>query len=59
MEVSRTRKNILVELIQRNGVVEDVIEFFGRVDTKKLRYRGCDGIFWSSRYKEMEVSRMQ
>ena len=32
MEVSRMRKNILVEQIRRNGGVRDAKEYFGRED---------------------------
>ena len=53
------RWNISVELIQRNECVEDAKEYLGRVDTKKWSCQGCLGIFWLSRYEEMDVSRMQ
>ena len=33
MELSQMRKNILVELLRRNGGVSDAKEYFGRVDT--------------------------
>ena len=35
------------------------MEYFGRVDTKKLNCRGCDRIFWWSRYVEIEMSMMR
>ena len=39
-----------------NGGVKDAIEYSGRVDTKKWRCRGCDRIFWSSRYEKIDVT---
>ena len=34
--------------------MDAIVECFGRVDTKKLRCRGCDRILRSSRYEEMD-----
>ena len=44
-------KNILVE-------VSRCAKYFGRVDTYKWRCQGCARRCWSSRYIEMEVSRV-
>ena len=52
------QNNILVENIHRNGGVRDAQEYFGQVDTYEWRCQRSTRIFWSSRYVEMEVSRM-
>ena len=36
------RLNILVDLIRRNGGVEDAMEYFGRVHSNKWMFRGCE-----------------
>ena len=53
------RKNVLVKFIRRNGGVEDAIEYSCRFDTKKWRCQGCDGIFRSRTYTQMDVSRVR
>ena len=52
MEMSGIRKNILLNLIHRNGGVTDAKEYFGQVGTSKWRCQGCKRTFWLSRHAE-------